>query len=235
MFDAVSESDAASFPTGSANESSFQWVHIPPEPPRGVIVFVFELANEANTISVTYGGHELGLVPGGRAVDTADEPGACTAYFRGSGLPGNADPTTIIVQRVNNATVMYAAAITFRTSALDTRVVGTPVLLQDNGTLDEQSVDSGSAFALRVAAINSGFSSLGLLPVGAHSLITSGADFGLRVCSSVVEFNGSAIEGGVGNRLIGWTTGSSEDRAAVHLGIVAVETKLVITRSNIRL
>jgi len=212
--DASAESHAGT--TGSASEAFFDFTITPVGTARGLLVFTFVNANADNALSVkidpTGANTDVPAVSGGRAVDTATEPGDCKAWFLGAGLPAGA--MTIRVNRTNNANVMYAVAVTV-TAAGDTQAY-TPgiVLLQEDGTLAEQSVDDGSpgTNSLRYAGINSG---LAAPPAqGTNSTTTQSIDFGARVASLVRENTA-----GQGSRSVGWSTATSDDRAAVHLAV----------------
>lgn len=211
-FDATSESHTGT--TGSASQASFSWTHTVAGSPAGVLVFVFTNANSALISSVTYGGVDLTAVTGGQAIDTTGEPGRCDTYFLGSNVPsGN---QTVEVTRTNNTTVMYAVAATVTSATGYTSTAG-PVLLQNDGTLAEQNVDDGSpgANSVRFAGINSG---LPAVPAaGANSTVMHGIDFGARVCQTVRE-----TTAGQGSRPVGFSSATSDDRAAVHLAVIEV-------------
>lgn len=73
--------------TGSTSVTNFTF-EVPYEPNvRGVLVFTFVNANADDATSVTHGGVNLTAVSGGRAVDTATEPGDCKAWVLGAGIP----------------------------------------------------------------------------------------------------------------------------------------------------
>ena len=110
-FDATSESHTAS--TGSSNEASFTWSHDPVGTPRGILVCTFVNADADIPTSVTYGGVSVPAVSGGMANDSLDEPRRCKTFFLGVSVPVS-DPATIVVNRVNNANIVYAVAMTQR-------------------------------------------------------------------------------------------------------------------------
>lgn len=210
-YDAESESHAGT--TGSLSEASFSWTHSPSGTARGVVVFVFSTGNTTNQATgVDYGGVSLTEVSGGTAVDSAGETGVCTAYFLGASLPsGN---QTITVARNNNSTGMYAVAFTV-TAANDTEVYEAGIaLLQGDGTLAEQSVDDGTpgTNSLRFAGLNSGLPDVP--SAGANSTSGPSIDVGARVIASVYE-----TTAGQGSRNVGFSSGTSDDRAAVHLAV----------------
>jgi hypothetical protein len=223
-YDASSESHTGT--TGSASETSFSWTHTPAGTPKGVLIFTFVNANADDATAVTYGGVSLTDVSGGRAVDTAGEPGDCKAWFLGSGVPTGSQ--TVTVTRNNNANVMYAVAITV-TSSQDSAVhtgTGGIVLIQGDTALIEQAVtdgSSGTGNSMRFAAVNSGcdqFSTtpikpdgITLAPYDVDSTWVHGIDFGTRVCGVVRE-----TTAGTGSRSVGFLS-PTEDTAAVHLAI----------------
>lgn len=205
---AVTESHTGT--TGSASQASFAWTHTPgATPPRGVLVFTFVNANADDATGVTYGGLALTAVSGGRAIDSAGEPRDCKAWFLGAGVPTGTQ--TVEVTRNNNANVMYAVAITV-SAEWDTKVVGTPAIVQGDGTLAESSVDSGGEVALRYAGLNS---ALNAVPaVGANSTNLISIDFGTNIAHACRE-----TTAGSGSRAVGFSSGTSDDRAVVHVAI----------------
>ncbi len=198
--------------TGSASEASFSFSHDPVGTPRGVLVFVFTNADAADISSVTYDGVTVPAVAGGEAIDANGELGRCKAFFLGSGVPAT-DPATVVVNRTNNADVMYAVCITV-TAGGDTYIAGTPVLLQEDGTLAEQSVVDGSngVNSLRYAGVNSG---LVTPPAqGSNSTQLHTIDFsarGISVCRETTA--------GQGSRSVGFSSGTTDDRSAVHVAV----------------
>lgn len=230
-FDAASESHTGT--TGSASQASFSWTHTPVGTPKGVLVFTFVNANADDATAVTYGGVSLTAVSGGRAVDTAGEPGDCKAWLLCSSVPTGAQ--TVTVTRNNNSNVMYAVAITVTSSQnVDVHTAGI-VLVQEDGSVSAQSVtdgSSGTGNSLRFAAINCGVGDFSssipstlfidvLYPDGASSTWLHGIDFGDRVIGVVRE-----TTAGTGARNVGFTAALSpnEDRAAVHLALKDVSS-----------
>lgn len=207
--DTASESHTGT--TGSASEASFSWTHTPVGTPRGVLVLVFNLSSSTDTVSsVTYGGTALTAVTGGRAVDTAGEAGSCKAYLLGASVPTGAQ--SVVVNRTNNADVMYAVAITV-TAAADTETKGTPVLIQENSTLAEQSVDAGVGVdATRYAGTFWGGNAEPT--AGASSTALHGLALASQAAGTVRE-----TTAGTGARLVGFNMGFADDAAAVHLAI----------------
>ena len=205
--DAASESDTGT--TGAASVASFTWTHTAVGTPRGVLVFVYTISATSTVTSVTDGGVAMTQVSGGAAVDTAGEPGRVDTFFLGTGILTGARP--VVVNRTNNAVVMYAVAIT-QTAAADTAVTGI-ILLQENQALAQQSVDDGSpgSNSVRYAGAYSG---LGAPPaVGANSTLLHNIDFGAFGTSTVRE-----TTAGQGARLVGFTA-AADDVAAVHLAV----------------
>lgn len=205
----VSESHTGA--TGSASQASFSWPH-GTGTPRGVVVFVSTYASTASLVtSVTYGGVALTRLTGGVAIDNAGETGRVDTFFLGSGLPTGSQ--TIVVNRTNNATVMYAVAATVNAAA-DTAVPEqTIVLLQGDQALTVQSVDDTSpgVDSVRYAATYSGLNT----PPGAGtgSTLINSIDIGNYGSAFVRESTA-----GQGARNVGFSA-ASDDVAAVHLAI----------------
>lgn len=214
-FDAASESHTGA--TGSISEASFSWTHTPVGTPRGILVFTFCLAGSGAANGVTYGGVALTAVPGGYAQDTANEVGDVQAWFLGESIPTGAQ--TVEVQRDNNITIMYAIAASV-TASDDTEVNEDGiVLLQENQTLAEQNVADGSTGidSLRFAAVMSGLS---VMPAaGASSTSGPNLDIGVTTAGLVRE-----TTAGQGSRPVGFSSGSADDVAAVHLAVREVYT-----------
>lgn len=195
----------------SVSQASFSWTHTTSTDPQGVLVFVFQgVASTDAVTSVTYDGVTVPAVTGGRAVDTATELGATAAYFLGSGVPATNNPT-VVVNRTNNTTTMWAVAVTV-TAAADTEVAGV-VLLQENGTYAVQSVDDGSTTdSVRYAGAYYGGASPA--PAGTGSTLLHSDDAGAYGWSAVRE-----TTAGQGARNVGFTQATSDDRAGVHLAV----------------
>jgi len=206
--DAASESHTGT--TGSTSEPSFSWTHTPVGTPRGVVVFVFNAnSNAVDVTSVTYGGVSMTAVAGGEARDTSIEPGSCKAFFLGASIPTGAQ--TVVVNRNNNANIMYAGAATV-TASSDTSISGTPVLLQEDTVLNEQNVNTGATTALRYAGAYNGGSFL--ISTGANSTSLVGIDLGSFTIGVVRE-----TTAGSGSRPVGFGQVGTDDAAAVHLAI----------------
>lgn len=219
---AVSHS-AASESAASTSAASFSWTHTQTGTPQGAIVFVITDANADYITSVTYGGVAMTRVSGGQAIDAAGEPGRCDLFFLGSGLPtGNA---TITVNRTNNATTMGGVAATVLADTRSTEVYSPGiVLLQGDGTLSEQNVTDGNpgSNSVRYAGL---FTGLQNLPgVGANSTLLNELDFGATGMSMVRE-----TTAGQGSRPVGWSSGNTDDRAAVHVAVIESFQRRVFT------
>ena len=200
--------------TGSVSEASFTWSHNPVGTPRGVLIFVITMLNATQHVtSVTYDGVDVPAVSGGAAVDSASEPGRCDVFFLGSSVPTTA-PANVVVNRTNDAVEMWAVCITV-TAAADTEVnTAGIVLLQDDGTFAEQNVDDGSpgTNSVRFAGTHSGLA--GVPAAGANSTVVHGFDTGSNVAQVVRE-----TTAGQGSRPVGFSDGTTDDRAAVHLAV----------------
>lgn len=206
--------------SNSVSQTLFQWTHTTTTNPQGVLVLVFQgVASTDAATSVTYGGVNVPAVTGGRATDTATEPGSVEAFFLGSGVPTTDNPT-VQVDRTNNTTTMWAVCATV-TAAADTEAVG-PVLLQNNGTITQQSVDDGSTGvdSLRYAGVYYGGATPA--PAGANSTLLHSNDAGAYGWTAVRE-----TTAGQGARPVGCAQATSDDRAAVHLAIREVATTTV--------
>lgn len=205
--DTASESDAAS--TGSVSQASFSWSHSGASSGvKGVLVFTFVNANADDALSVTYGGLSLVPVTNGRAVDTLTEPGDCKAWFYGVNIPQGTQ--TVVVNRNNNANVMYAVAITVL--AADDVEVFNPVLLQENQALSEQPVnDACTTVSVRYAGVNSGLATHPAAGASSTELHFFPATAGTRSISTVRE-----TTAGTDSRSVGFSA-ATDDVAAVHL------------------
>lgn len=200
--------------TGSTNEAFYDMTLVVVGTLRALIVFTINSQtqpSDALSVKINPAGANIDVpaVVGGSAVDTAGEPSATKAWFLGSGIP--AGNLVIRTNRNNNANVMYSVAAG-DTATADCAISGTPVLLQEDGTLAEQNVDSGAADALRYAAGAWGASAVP--GIGANSTGLQSIDFGLRTASFVRE-----TTGGTGSRPVGYTDAGSDDRSFVHLAI----------------
>jgi hypothetical protein len=212
--DTAVESHTAS--TGSASEASFDISITPASGVKGLLVFTFVNANADNATSVKIdpagANIDVPAVTGGRAVDTATEPGDCKAWFLGAGLPAGGSAWTVRVNRTNNANVMYAVAITV-TAAGDTEVFDV-ILQQENGAVAEEYVNSGCPTnAVRYAGVNSGLATHPAAGANSTELHFFPATAGTRSITVVRE-----TTAGVGARLVG-CTGAADDRAYVLLAV----------------
>ena len=210
--DASSESHTSG---SSASEASFTWTHTPAGTPRGVLVFTYAKASGPpdDALSVTYGGVSLTAVSGGRAADTAGEPADCKAWFLGSGIPTGAQ--SVVVNRTNSTTAMLAHCVTV-TAATDTGT-GTPVLVQEDGTVAQQSVDDGSpgTNSLRYAGLYWGTTTA--LAAGANSTALQASPFTGSGANLARE-----TTAGQGARSVGFSEATTDDRAGVHLAVKEV-------------
>lgn len=209
MGDGVSH-DAFSEPSGS-HTGTFSWTHTPDSAPAGVLVFVMRIDGDStDAISgVTYGGVSMTAVTGGLARDTSGESGLCKAYVLESSVPTGAKT----VQVTTTAGNYYASAITVACAGGDIRVAGV-VLLQEDGTLSEQSIDDGTPGipSVRYAA---GYTGLNSPPsVGANSTSLQSIDDGTMCVVTCRE-----TTAGQGSRPVGFSSATTDDRAFVHLAV----------------
>ena len=206
--------------TGSASEAQFTWSHNPGVAPRGVLIFVVNVVSQTEQVtSVTYDGVAVPAVSGGAAQDTAGEPGRCTAFFLGSGIP-TTDPADVVVNRNNNTDELWAVAITVN-AASDTEVyLPGIVLVQGDGTYAEQSVTDNSpgSNSVRYAGTHSGINTPP--PAGGSSTALHSFDTGNQTAAVVRE-----TTAGQGARNVGFSSASSEDRAGVHLAVRETTTQ----------
>lgn len=202
--------------TGSASEASFSWSHSPNGTPRGVLVLVYTFADQDLVSSVTYGGVSVPAVSGGEAVCTETEASRCRAFFLGSSIPTGTQ--TVVVNRTNNATVMYAHSFNV-TAGGDTEVNTAGIVLQTtSGTLAEVNVDDGSpgTNSQRFAGITSGLGALTLIDPGANSTTFADLqiDIGARIAYAVWE-----TTPGQGSRPVGFVSATTDERSAVYLAV----------------
>ena len=216
--------DAYSVSSVSTSAASFSWTHTPAGTPAGVYVATIT-SNSAteHATAVTYGGVAMTAETGGSAVDTLGEPGVTTLWSLNSGVPSGAQ--SVVVTRTNDTIEMLAYAITV-TSGGGCSVVGI-VLLQEDGTIAEQSVDDGSpgTNSVRFAA---GYCGAATAPTaGANStLLHSIATLGSSVRSAALVRETTA---GQGARSVGMVRGATDDRAVVHWAVKETATGLSIT------
>ncbi len=215
--------------TGSTSQASFTWDHFGSvSGVQGVLIFTF-VANATGDLAtgVTYGGATVPAVTGGRAADTATEPGDCKAWFLGSSVPQGTQ--AVVVTRTNNASIMYAVSITFRVSAgipnLETTGV---VLLQEDGAYAQQSINDGSPGTNSLRCAGGYYGGAAPPPAGADSTLLHSIDLGAFGCAVVKE-----TTAGQGSRLVGFTQATSDDRAAVHLAVREVVAPSVTVQRRV--
>lgn len=215
-FDASSESHTGT--TGSTSETSYSWTHTPVGTPAGIVVFVHRAGGDSINPSVTWGGVTIPAVTGGVANDTAGEQGQTTAFFLGNAATiAGRSGDSVVVSRTSNGSISYATALTV-TAGGDTAVYEAGiVLLQEDGTLAEQSVTDNSpgTNSLRVAGLYSGLQTGP--SAGANSTMAQSIDLGGTWCGLVYE-----TTPGQGSRSIGFSSGTTDDTAAVHFAIYEV-------------
>ncbi|MGH9878833.1 MAG: hypothetical protein ACRD5H_14470, partial [Nitrososphaerales archaeon] len=229
--DAVSESHTGA--VGSISQASFNWSHVGAASGiDGVLVFVIGLVTaDDDSTAVDYGGIALAKVTGGFAVDTATEPMSCQTWFHG-GLDIPQGTQTVTVSRNNNVNELYAVAIT-QTASVAGQICAVHeagiVLLQGDGTLAEQSVTDGSpgTNSVRYAAAASGLAAFP--PTGASSTALHNFDTGNQTAAVVRE-----TTAGQGARNVGFASGTSDDRAVVHLAIKEVTPPVTLDQAGFR-
>lgn len=214
--------DAASESAVSTSAASFSWTHTPVGTPRGAIVFVLSIQSTGDDTGVTYGGAAMTLIGSGSDTDT--EPGTVRCYYLDNVASG---AQSIVVSRVNDATQMMGMAATVTAGAATDAYAGGMVTCGGNqqntgsnssgtGTAasGEKSVDDGSpgTDSVRYAAYYSG--SATPIAAGANSTLLNNHDFTSFGWSMVRE-----TTAGQGARNVGVTTGTTDDRAAVHIAV----------------
>lgn len=200
------------------------FTHTPVGTPKGVLVFCLAASASDLFSGVTYGGVSMTAVSGGAAVDTAGEVLYTKAYFLGSSIPTGAQ--TVSVDADGSATSKGAYCVTVTASG-DTVISGTPVLVQEDGTVAEQNVDTSGTTALRFAAIYSGQNSAPT--AGANSTsIDSGGGIGASRSHHILR----ETTGGSGSRPVGGSSGTTDDRANVHLAIAEAAANVTVTPST---
>lgn len=206
--------DAFTASSVSTSVASFDTTHTSVGTPAGAYVVTIT-ANSAteHATGVTYGGSAMTAEAGGSAVDTAGEPGVCTLWSLEASVPTGAQ--TVTVTRTNDAIEMLAYIITV-TSDSGCDVTGI-VLLQEDLTIAEQSVDDGSpgTNSVRFAC---GYCGAATAPTAGanstllHSIATLGGS--TRSATAVRE-----TTAGQGSRNVGMVRGASDDRAVVHWAV----------------
>jgi hypothetical protein len=209
-FGAASESHTGT--TGHSGSASFTWNH-DSTGDRFAVVFVVTIANLGVPLDtgVTFGGVAMTAVPGGLAVDTvgSGEPGAVRAYYLDNIVQGAS--TAVVVNRTNNAVVMYGSAETF-TAAGACEPFGIVVQSED-GAIAQVNVDDGSpgTDSMRVACAYTGAAAPPT--AGANSTLDTSIDFGAFGVSTLHE-----TTAGQGSRPVGGVAGS-DDRAYVLFAV----------------
>ena len=206
----------------SVSQASFNWTHTTSTDPQGVLILVFQGVALLNAVtSVTYGGTTIPLVSGSEAIDTTTEPGSVKAYYLGSGVPTTDNPT-VVVNRTNNTTTMWAVCVTV-TAGADTEVTGL-VLTQNDGAIAQQSVNDGSTGvnSMRYAGVYYGGATPA--PQGANSTLLHSNDAGNYGWTAVRE-----TTAGQGARSVGCVNATSDDRAGTHFAIREVVPPPAIT------
>lgn len=214
---------------GSASQASFSWTHTPTGTPQGVLVAVMQNGSATNYIAnVQYGSLNVPAVTGATANDSAGETGYTQVFFLGNNVPSGSQ--TITVNRTNNNTELYAAALTVTASNRPAVYEAGIQTDAGDGTLAQKSVTDGQASgtnnSLRVAALFSGLDAVAA--AGANTTIAQSIDFGTKTAALAYE---TAV--GIGARNIGFANNSTDDRAAVYLAIYDVELTTLSTTTNI--
>jgi hypothetical protein len=198
--------------TGATSTDSFSWSHPETGSPEGVLVFVTTIANADYISSVTYGGVAMTQVS--EAADTATEPARVTAFYLGSGIPTSTQ--TIVVNRTNNATIMYASAATVQADG-DTGTIGYKQIVNNTDGYYAPNIQDGfmSTSSNSLRYVGAYYGANNVLPVSsASTTLLNNIDFGSYTSNMAVE-----TSGGLGFRKVGFTNVTADDRAAIHLAI----------------
>ena len=156
---------------------------------------------------------------GGRAEDTAGEPGSFEAYFLGSGVPSGA--ASVVVNRTSNTTTMWAVGILI-SAATDTEVyLPGIVLTQNNAAPAEQSVDDGSpgTSSMRFAGVYYGGATPAPAGTSSTQLVSGGVSSGPGDATAYGWNVVRETTAGQGARNVGCVNATSDDHAGVHLAV----------------
>lgn len=214
--------DASSKSTISTSAASFSWTHAGTANAKGIIVFVLSVASTAKDTSVTYNSVSMNLI--GSGVDTDTEPGFVRCYYLDAPSTGS---QTVLVNRTNDATQVQGFAATV-TAASATEVYTAGMITQGGSSQNtgantsgtgtaasgEASVDDGSpgTNSLRYAAYYTGAATP--IAAGANSTSLQTEDYTAFGWTFVRE-----TTAGQGSRSVGVTTGTTDDRASVHIAV----------------
>ena len=209
--------DAVSLSSVSASVASFNWTHTPVGTPAGVyVVTITSGSSTEHATAVTYGGVAMTAEAGGSAVDTTAEPAVSTLWALDTSVP----PTgakTVEVTRTNNATEVCAFCITVTSGdGCDVTGVG---LTQNDGILGETNVDDGSP-GTNSTRFMVGFSGRASAPAVGSSTTTLGT-IALGT-SNRWGIGGRETTAGQGSRPVGFSDGTSDDRALVRWAVKQV-------------
>jgi hypothetical protein len=207
---------------GSASEASFTFSNPGTASARAAIVFVLTLLGSAKDTSVTYGG--VGMTLFGTGIDTDTEPGTVRAYFLDNVATGT---QSIVVNRTNDATVMYAVSATVTaagacevysagmiTQGGSSQNTGADTTGSTTGAFAEVSVDDGSPGTNSLRYAFGYYGGASPPPAGASSTLLFGIDFTALGANFVRE-----TTAGQGARLVGFNNATADDRAAVYVAI----------------
>ena len=211
----LASSESHTGTTGSVNQPSFPWDHIPGGTPRGVTVCVWTSGNAGITLAtgVTYAGVTVPAVAAAEASRTGSGVGNMKVFHLGTAVP-TATPAQVVVSRVNNAVVMWACCIT-QAAAGDTELYEPGVVLALSALAStEKAVTNGSTSAVSVRYGAGHYGAAPLPIVGPNSTIVESIDIG-PVTASVVRETVT----GPGSRLVGFDDPATMAKAVVHFAI----------------
>lgn len=214
--------------TGSSGETSFTWnAAATPATPQGVLIFVWADSDTNPVTSVTYAGKDVPAAASGEVNSGGTaEPGNVKVFFLGGNVPAGASQP-IVVNRTNNGTEMWACCITL--SAIGDTAIHTAgiVTLTGLGTYAVQSVTDGTPTenSLRFAGGHSGGANLLSPGVGSSAVL----DFDTGNFTMTVVRETTA---GTGARNVGFTFGTSDDRAGIHFAVKDLATAMTRAASE---
>lgn len=206
----LASSESHTGTSGSTGGASFSWSHDPGGTPRGVLVFVFTHETIQNIDAVTYGGAALTKI--GQASHTSGESGFCAAYFLGANVPLGTQ--TVLVDRGIFNAEMYAVCVTAGANA-DTETAGLVTLVGNSAVLLADVDDghtAGQPASVRFAGLFSGLTSPPAATSG--SAVVQSIDYGAQSAAVARE-----TVAGVGSRTVGFSSGTSDDRAFLAVAI----------------
>lgn len=178
------------------------------------MIFIVNLDSAGSVVSdVTYGGVDVPAVSGGVASDPTGEVGRASAWYLDDPPTGT---QTVVINRTSTGEQLWAGAITVTAAAGKKTEVYTPgiVLLENDGTVAIQSVTDGSPGTNSMRFAGGMFGHQTIPGAGTGSVVLGNIDIGAQGGSIARESTA-----GQGARNVGFNSGTSDDRAIVHLAV----------------